>query len=276
MNVKNSVHGLWIKGALSPLELITIHSFLQHGYNFILWSYGIDNSNLPDSVILKDAREIIPENDVFFYRHHNQFGHGEGSYAGFSDIFRYKLLYEYGGWWTDMDITCLKRLPESDYFFRNNKTSLSAIGNLIFCTPQSPIMKWCYEQALSSVNSENTNWTLPIKILNNGIQKFELQSYIQPISNKDSWLEVSQLLNSKKIPDKYYCIHWMNEEFRRLKLSKSEFPTNSNLYQLALQYHVAIYPIKGLWGKAKFAIKTSRLYYLLINLRFLQAYLFQK
>lgn len=276
MNVKNTVHGLWIEGNLSPLELLTIHSFLAQGYHFFLWSYDIDRSNIPEEVIVKDARAIIPEEEIFFYRQKNQFGHGKGSFAGFSDIFRYKLLYEYGGWWTDMDITCLKRLPEPDYFFRANKTSSSAIGNLIFCMPQSPVMKWCYEQAVSSVHPLNKNWALPIQILNDGIQQFELQSYIQSISNKDSWLEVSQLINNRKIPDEYYCIHWMNEEFRRLKISKSSFPSDSNLYQLTRQYCLSAKPMKSISAKAMFFIKTSRIYYVLINLRFLPAYLFQR
>lgn len=276
MNIKNTVHGLWIEGSLSPLELLTIHSFIAQGYHFHLWSYYLDGSNIPNEVILKDAREIIPEKDIFLYQQKNQFGHGKGSFAGFSDIFRYKLLYEHGGWWTDMDITCLKRLPDTDYFFRANKIISSAVGNLIFCPPHSRIMQWCYEQAALSISEDNTNWILPIQILNDGIQKFALQSYIQSISNKDSWLEVSQLLNNRRIPDQYYCIHWMNEEFRRLKLSKSVFPTNSNLYQLALRYHLEVVPIKGLLERVKFTFKTSQWYYLLINLRSLPAYLFQK
>lgn len=276
MEVKNIVHGLWIEGALSPLELMTVHSFIHHGYQFWLWSYDIETSHLPENVVLKDAREIIPEEDVFFYHQKNQFGHGQGSYAGFSDIFRYKLLYEYGGWWTDMDITCLKRLPDRYYFFRANKTLSSAIGNLIFCPPQSELMKWCYEKAVSSIRSDNTNWILPVQILNDGIQKFGLQSYIQSVSNRDSWLEVSQLTGHRSIPSGYYCIHWMNEEFRRLKLPKDTFPEKSNLFRIAKGYHVPVKASDNFFERLKFYCKTSRLYYVLINLKYLPAYLSQK
>jgi hypothetical protein len=104
----NIVHGLWINGNMTSLELLTIHSFIDHGYEFHFWTYNQSIQDLPQSVLLKDANEIIPTKEVFQYSNENQFGHGKGSYAGFSDIFRYKLLYEYGGWWTDMDITCLK------------------------------------------------------------------------------------------------------------------------------------------------------------------------
>src|SRR6185312_16640543 len=33
---------------------------------------------------------------------------GNGSLAGFSNFFRYKLLLENGGWWVDMDTVCLR------------------------------------------------------------------------------------------------------------------------------------------------------------------------
>ncbi|HUH75690.1 MAG TPA: glycosyltransferase [Chitinophagales bacterium] len=275
MESKNIVHGLWISGNLSSLELLTIHSFLEHGYQFYFWTYENTLQNLPPGVIIKDAGEIIKEEEVFQYSYENQFGHGKGSYAGFSDIFRYKLLYEYGGWWTDMDITCLKRLPSTEnYFFRQNKKS--AVGNLMHCPKHSEVMLWCYEHAKLKINAQNTNWSLPIQILNDGIEKFELKDYVEKISNNDSWLEVSSLLRDNKIPDHYYCIHWMNEEFRRLDISKERFPEKSNLYQLLERYNLKRFPIQSITERIRFSITTSASYYLLINLKHLPAYLRQK
>ena len=50
--------------------------------------------------VLMDANQIIPEKDIFT-------AHG-GSYAIFSDWFRWSLLYEKGNFWVDMDVICLK------------------------------------------------------------------------------------------------------------------------------------------------------------------------
>lgn len=274
MEIKNNIHGLWIRGTLSPMELLTIQSFISQGYEFILWSYDIDLSNIPQTVVLKDAREIIPEEEVFFYTNKNQFGHGKGSYAGFSDIFRYKLLYEHGGWWTDMDITCLKRLPKNDnYFFRADKDPSTAVGNLIFCLPQSPIMDWCYEQAKIKINTFNTDWTVPIQILNEGIKKFHLEPYITSVSNQDSWLEVSQLIKNRKIPSAYLCVHWMNEEFARLNIAKDSFPVSTHLYQLIQSHDIQVKDMTKWSEKIVFYIRTSIPYYIFINLSHLRSYL---
>lgn len=97
MSTSNTVHGLWIKGGLSSLELLTVYSYCAQGYQFVLWTYNDPGLyNLPEGASVADAREVLPENRVFCYKYSNQFGHGKGSYAGFSDIFRYKLLYEKG------------------------------------------------------------------------------------------------------------------------------------------------------------------------------------
>ena len=42
---------------------------------------------------------------VFLYKR----GEGAGGVAGFSDLFRFQLLHEYGGWWVDTDVICLSK-----------------------------------------------------------------------------------------------------------------------------------------------------------------------
>ena len=93
---ENKVNALWIGKQLSKLELLTLHSFIAHGHSFKLWLYDELENDLPESIEIGDASVIIPREKVFSYRNQNSFGHGKGSYAGFSDIFRYKLLHEHG------------------------------------------------------------------------------------------------------------------------------------------------------------------------------------
>lgn len=72
---------------------------MAHGFTFHLWAYDKKIAPVPFGVLLEDANEIIPEDRVFKYPENGQIDvkFGVGSYAGFSDIFRYKVLYEYGG-----------------------------------------------------------------------------------------------------------------------------------------------------------------------------------
>lgn len=265
--MKQVVNGLWIQGNLTALELLTIHSFLSNGFLFQLWTYEPTTINAPTGTTIKNANEIIPFDKVFIYKNINIHGHGKGSYAGFSDIFRYKLLYEYGGIWSDMDITCLKNFEiKQDYFFRFHH-KVGAVGNFMKCPEKSSLMNWCYEQAIEKIDKNNLDWMLPIHILNDGIKKYNLTSNIHKISNNDSFPEVAKLLSSNKtIPQDWKIIHWMNEEFRRLNISKYTCLPNSTLDILYSKYNIKHQKYKG-FEIIKDKILLSRYTYLLRNIK---------
>lgn len=241
----DTINALWIGSRLSPLELLTIHSFLDNGHKFRLWLYDTLENDLPPGVETGDASTIIPASEVFSYKNQNTFGHGKGSYAGFSDIFRYKLLYEYGGWWVDMDITCLKSFDfDKQYFFRSHH-ELKVVGNVMKCPKHSKVMQLCFEEAAASVNEHNTDWHKPIDILNKHIVGQHLEGYIyKNVSNEDHWDITSRYLwNKDVLPDNWYFVHWQNEEWRSKKVSKKDFYYRSALAGLLCKYKLAAPPI---------------------------------
>lgn len=228
------VHGLWIGNELSPLEILTLESFTRNGHDFCLWLYDDVKTEIPQGVTKKNAVEILDRSEIFSYRKRNQFGHGKGSYAGFSDIFRYKLLYEYGGWWADMDVTCLKPLdiPEP-YVFRRHHV-LNIVGNLMKCPQGSKLMELCYNEAVASVNCNNTDWHKPVGILNNNINKLGLEHFTKELSNPDSWNMIRKMLfKNVEIKDSWFVIHWVNEEWRRNRINKN-FALEDSLYNSLL------------------------------------------
>lgn len=232
------VHGLWIGEQLSALEMLTIHSFTENGHEFFLWTYGPLKNTLPEGAVLMDANLIIPKEKIFRYKNKNKFGHGKGSVSGFSDIFRYKLLYEKGGWWVDMDVTCLKPLNlNAPYFFRQHH-DLKLVGNVMKVPPHSNLMKKCYEESVTTIDENNTDWHKPIEILNKYVVEEDLQSYISgDISNEDKWKEIKiHICRAQKIPSQYYVIHWMNEEWRSRNMDKNDIRYNSALGKLMI-YH---------------------------------------
>lgn len=262
----NIVHGLWINGQLSAMENLCIASFLDKGYLFQLWTYDASTKAIVDGVEYKDANEIIPSDRAFQYQNTNQYGHGKGSWAGFSDIFRYELLYQKGGWWTDMDITCLDRLPESSgHIFREMKKGKAAVGNLMFAPVNSKVMRFCSEQAQKYIHKDNTNWNLPIQILNESIEKHSLKDQIQSYTNPDSWLLVSEYLRVNKSTYKWKAFHWMNEEFRRLQISKDACFPNSFYEQQLLQYNIPHLQLDSVLQK-EYLHKTSKWNYLKTSL----------
>jgi hypothetical protein len=94
---------LWIGPRLSALERLSIRSFLANGHAIRLFTYG-DVEGIPAGVEHHDAREVLPGGAVFTYAD----GFGKGSYSGFANLFRYKLLLDHGGYWSDTDTVCLK------------------------------------------------------------------------------------------------------------------------------------------------------------------------
>lgn len=231
-------NALWIGSRLSPIELLTIRSHLAQGHVFRLWVYEEIESPLPDGVLLADAAEIIPKEEVFCYSSTNAFGHGKGSYAGFSDIFRYKLLYERGGWWTDMDVTCLRPIfTDRPYFFRPHH-DLPVVGNVMKCPIGSELMRRCYEQAKAEVDADNTDWLRPIRILNDNIHGLGLEGYISAeVSNHDRWDITSRFIWSEDaLPEEWQFIHWQNEEWRTRGVNRNDFHHRSALARLMTEH----------------------------------------
>jgi len=217
-------HALWVGKPLTLIEILCVNSFINNGHRFHLWLYDAIDTQLPDKVIVEDANEIIPKEEVFCYKNSNQFGHGKGSYAGFSDVFRYKLLYMKGGWWTDMDVICLKPFCFTDTYVFRSHHDYPAIGNIMKCPQGCDLMLDCYTEAKSRVNEDNTDWDLPIKILNKNIEKHHLLPYIKHFSNPDDWNYVKKLVISNvKIPDNWVAVHLLNEELRKNRIYKDAF-----------------------------------------------------
>jgi mannosyltransferase OCH1-like enzyme len=239
MNVDNQViNSLWIGDTLDNLGLLTLKSFVHHGHTFQLWVYDTIKTPLPNEVLLKDANEIIPEKDIFRYKNHNEYGHGKGSVAGFADIFRCKLLYEKGGWWVDMDMTCLKPLDFNEPYVFRRDSARSIVNNMIKCPPKSPIMKWCYQQTKQYIDENNKEWMLPSFILRKAIEEFKLKKYINStIANPDRWEQIVLYSNYDMIlPSSQYVIHWLNEFWRVMKLNKKDVVEGSIYYHFSLKF----------------------------------------
>lgn len=96
---------------LPPYARLSINSYVKQGHKYLLWTHD-DLKNVPDGVIVKDANEIIPRQA--FYERDNW-----KKCLSFSDWFRYKLLYERGGWWVDTDAVMMPgaEVPEGEIIF---------------------------------------------------------------------------------------------------------------------------------------------------------------
>jgi hypothetical protein len=96
------IHMFWHGAPLSRLERMCMASFAAQGHRVHLHVYENPGAT-PSGVTLCDARAVLPEKNIF--RHSKT-----GSMAMFADWFRYRVLYEHGGIWSDTDVVCLRPL----------------------------------------------------------------------------------------------------------------------------------------------------------------------
>lgn len=108
--MKRKLASFWDGPALSPIEQISILSFLATGHELIIYSTG-PLEGLPPGVELRDASEILSTSRIIKHRK-------TGSVALYSDLFRYALLKKTDFIWVDLDIIALRPLPDDlDYIF---------------------------------------------------------------------------------------------------------------------------------------------------------------
>ena len=95
-NQKITAHMFWAKSPISELEFLCMKSFIDKNYKLLVWSYDA-SLEIPRGAKLRDANIVLDESKLFLNR--------QGSYAGFSDFFRYKVLDRFGGLYADTAVS---------------------------------------------------------------------------------------------------------------------------------------------------------------------------
>ena len=244
MTDNHIIQGLWIGPRLTVMEQLCIRSFLANGHDFHLYTYG-QVEGIPEGTTVKDANEILPFSDKF--RHVQQF----------ADCFRWKLLFERGGWWVDLDVVCLRPhdIPE-EYVFPDGLLCVgqNRVNNSNVKAPAgSPIMKHCWE-ACQKVNPNSMEYggAGPL-ILANAIEKFGLQRYIFP-----TWaflfvpyFEFTRLLKGPTpLPPDAYAVHLYNEMWKGSGYSKEAQHPSECVYERLKRRYLDSSPdhvIQSLW-----------------------------
>jgi hypothetical protein len=130
----SDVHMFWHGPWLSRVERLCLTSFLACGHRVLLYVYEAP-SGVPDGVQLRDARELIPRDQLYV---HSQ----TGSLALFADYFRFRVLQAHGGIYADTDVVCLKPLTYAQdeiYGWQNSDLINVAILGL---PPGHPLASW--------------------------------------------------------------------------------------------------------------------------------------
>lgn len=145
-----TIGSLWVGEELSWLEQLCLKSFLDHGHNVVLFTYG-DVKGIPDGVCQEGANTILPADNII--RHAKT-----GSPAYHADIFRLHMLKKTDYIWADTDAFCCQPWkPKTKHFHGwisaekplvNNgvlglpKNSKTLAAMLKFTSDEYPIPPW--------------------------------------------------------------------------------------------------------------------------------------
>jgi len=233
------IQSLWVGDALSPMEVLCIHSFLAHGHDFHLYVYD-HVANIPEQTVVKDANDIIPKEKIFV--------DAFGGYVNLSNQFRYTMLYKIGGWWVDMDSVCLKPFDFDTPFVFSSETDdphhRSVVNTgYIKSPPGAKFLKDCFD-FVDNRGIENIHWgELGVSLISRMIFRNNLGQYVRPPECfcPVSSYQMNRLIekNDEPLPENAYNLHWWHELWRRKKIDKwGHFPEASLYEQMKRRFGV--------------------------------------
>ena len=114
---RDIIKSLWIGKFLNNLSELCIMSWLRLDYCVHLYIDGLNLPKYMDKYRKSGQLQFFNASDIMTFQK------GE-DILPFSDLFRYKLLYETGGTWADADMVLLKRLPNDKIIISSENTFL--------------------------------------------------------------------------------------------------------------------------------------------------------
>jgi hypothetical protein len=122
---------VWIGPRLSAMAAACLNSFVEMGHQVDLYVYD-EPAGVPSGVTVKDAAAHVPRDRII--------RHEKGSYALFSDLFRYELLAREAGLWIDTDVLCVRPIQREGEYVFGFESSERINGAVLRLPATSPIL----------------------------------------------------------------------------------------------------------------------------------------
>jgi hypothetical protein len=235
------VQSLWIGTALPDLQQLSIRSFLAHGHEYHLYTYG-DIEGVPEGTTLRDGTAILPSDSIFCY----QRGFGKGSYAAFSNLFRYKLILDRGGWWVDTDVVCLRRLQFDDPFVfateRDTDGTIYCATCIFKCPAGAPILDYCLCVSTSK-DRQTLLWAeIGPVLLTDAVKEYGMSAHCAPVEafNPIHYFDFASVIEPRFDMSRLaqsYSVHLWNQMWKTHGGSPSADPSSDSLYAILRQQY---------------------------------------
>ncbi len=156
--------GFWHGPPLTVVHRACLQSFVNYGHVFELYAYEFIDAG--PGITIKDAGLVMARDELFYFSNPII---EELEVAPFSDLFRLKVLLQYGGWWCDVDTMCLsKGMPDCRYAWARDNPEFhpKLVSNGVLCFPPGdPIIELAYNRAYQMKDSIHQRTQLGAEIL---------------------------------------------------------------------------------------------------------------
>lgn len=215
-----SVSSLWVGGPLNLIQKISLASFVYYGHEMTLYVYDMD-LEVPDGVIKKDARKIVPENEIFYHM---------GKLAPFADYFRYKMMKKTGSMWVDADTICFTDdfFDDREFVFIHELTDPDMYAQGVLKLPKdSQILDDLITESskIKKNFAEELQWgNLGPGLLTSLVNKYNLNKHAVPY----------QLINLVKAPR--FSIQFWDPRYKNEILKKADGAYCGTFFNSALEF----------------------------------------
>ena len=240
MSTEFEVNSYWGGGPLSRLEVLCLTSFIRNGARYNLFTYE-EPDDVPEGVTLRDASKILPAERMFLYPAGTL---NEGSLSGFSNLFRYTLLQDNGGWWVDTDVCCLRAFgadPTELYVREETRSGEFFVASCLFrAPPKSDVLRNCVETFARKDVSKVVHGETGPALLTDAVRHCGRENAVQPGEKflPVPWWDYERLFFDEQLSiDHCFTVHFWNTMLRTDGTDKNaSFPTNSIFERLKRRY----------------------------------------
>jgi hypothetical protein len=246
LSTKTVVHMIWIHGELTQIEMMCINSFIKNGFEVNFWTFE-KIYNIPKKTKIRNLNQFCKKN---FNSHYLD----DPGYILQSDILRIKILYKYGGLYSDTDNICaIKEKKFSKKFIEpflctemNHQmaTGVCINNNLMyFPKPKHPFLDFVNNFSKNFL-PKTVSWALYggrfFDLLAKNFPNFAPKIMNTEFANPIPYWRCPDIFfySNIKLPKGMAFLHLYNERWRVRRINKSdEFPKKSIVNFLLKKYN---------------------------------------
>lgn len=169
-----SLSSFWFGPKLTWVELLSLSSAAALSSQVTLYSYSGEGEKL-DRVANRDARIVLPRSQVF------ENPRQPGTFAGFSNIFRYELIANRDEIWFDLDVVFTDWSVPSSGYVMGYENSKGTVNGAVLGAPIGSAFSRKLQEKSRLIDRSKLRWgQLGPSLITECVKELDLWSHVLP------------------------------------------------------------------------------------------------